>query len=133
MNRNNGRAISERLVILRDYLYANADKTHAVSMEDIQKEYFNAGFENEKGDYVSVKTVYEAIGNDLSVLFVLSDVCHLIHLSPSVSRRFSADLCAICALLDFSEKSKVPKKYEKVPISKQNRDFPWHAVRDSNP
>lgn len=58
MNRNNGRAISERLVILRDYLYANADKTHAVSMEDIQKEYFNAGFENEKGDYISVKTVY---------------------------------------------------------------------------
>ena len=58
MNRNNGRAISERLVILRDYLYANADRTHAVSMEDIQKEYFNAGIENEYGDYVSIKTVY---------------------------------------------------------------------------
>ena len=58
MNRNNGRAISERLVILRDYLFANADKTHAVKMEDIQKEYYNAGIENENGNYVSIKTVY---------------------------------------------------------------------------
>lgn len=58
MYRNNGRAISERLIILRDYLFANADRTHAVSMEDIQKEYFNAGIENESGDYISIKTVY---------------------------------------------------------------------------
>ena len=33
MNRNNGRDISRRLIILRDYLYANADKTHAISLE----------------------------------------------------------------------------------------------------
>lgn len=58
MNRNNGREISGRLVILRDYLYANADKTHAVRMDDIQKAYYNAGYENKNGNYVSVKTVY---------------------------------------------------------------------------
>ncbi len=58
MNRNNGREIAARLVVLRDYLFANADKTHAVSMEDIQKEYYNAGIESENGDYVSIKTVY---------------------------------------------------------------------------
>ena len=33
MNRNNGREIGARLVLLRDYLYANADKTHAVSIQ----------------------------------------------------------------------------------------------------
>ena len=33
MNRNNGRAISERLVILRDYLFANADKTRALRIQ----------------------------------------------------------------------------------------------------
>ena len=58
MNRNNGRQIGARLVILRDYLFANADKTHAVSLEDIQKEYFNAHIEGQNGDYVSIKTVY---------------------------------------------------------------------------
>lgn len=58
MNRNNGREISGRLVILRDYLYANADKTHAVRMDDIQKAYYNAGYENKNGNYVSVKTIY---------------------------------------------------------------------------
>ena len=58
MNRNNGRAISERLVILRDYLFTNADRTHAVSMEDIQKEYYKAGIESEDGKKISIKTVY---------------------------------------------------------------------------
>ncbi len=32
MNRNNGRKIGAKLVILRDYLFANADKTHAVTI-----------------------------------------------------------------------------------------------------
>lgn len=58
MNRNNGREIAARLVVLRDYLFANADKTHAVSMEEIQKEYYDAQFMSENGDYVSIKTVY---------------------------------------------------------------------------
>lgn len=58
MNRNNGREIAARLVVLRDYLFANADKTHAVKMEDIQKEYYNAQFMSESGDFVSIKTVY---------------------------------------------------------------------------
>lgn len=57
-NRNNGREIAARLVVLRDYLFANADKTHAVSMEDIQKEYYDAQFMSENGDFVSIKTVY---------------------------------------------------------------------------
>ena len=39
MNRNNGREIGARLIVLRDYIYANADRTHAVRIEDIQKEY----------------------------------------------------------------------------------------------
>ena len=58
MNRNNGREIGTRLVILRDYLFANADKTHAVSLENIRKEYFNAHIMGQDGDYVSIKTVY---------------------------------------------------------------------------
>lgn len=58
MYRNNGRQISERLMILRDYLYANADKTHAVKMEEIQKLYAENGFDGESGDYISIKTVY---------------------------------------------------------------------------
>ncbi len=58
MNRNNGREISRRLIVLRDYLYANADKTHAVSLENIRKEYFNAHIMGQDGDYVSIKTVY---------------------------------------------------------------------------
>ena len=33
MNRNNGREISRRLIVLRDYLYANADKTAGAVME----------------------------------------------------------------------------------------------------
>ncbi len=58
MNRNNGREIGARLVVLRDYLFANADKTHAVRIEDIRKEYSNAGFEGKNGVSVSLKTVY---------------------------------------------------------------------------
>ena len=66
MNRNNGREIGARLVILRDYLFANADKTHAVSMEDIQQLYEEAGYGGEKsGDYISIKTVYR----DLDALY----------------------------------------------------------------
>ena len=34
MNRNNGRKIAERLMLLQDFFIKNADKTHAVSMED---------------------------------------------------------------------------------------------------
>ncbi len=59
MNRNNGRSIAVRLFTLRDYLYANADKTHPVKVEDIIKHYKNKQFEN-----ASIKTVY----NDLHAL-----------------------------------------------------------------
>ena len=53
MNRNNGRKIAVRLFALRDYLYANADQTHAVKTEDIMKYYQSREFEN-----TSLKTVY---------------------------------------------------------------------------
>ena len=33
-NRNNGREIAARLVVLRDYLFANADKTHAANIKN---------------------------------------------------------------------------------------------------
>ena len=33
MNRNNGRKIAERLMLLQKYFIENADRTHAVSME----------------------------------------------------------------------------------------------------
>ena len=58
MNRNNGLEIGRRLMVLRDYLFANADKTHAVSIGDIQKEYYNAEFYGQNGNFVSVKTIY---------------------------------------------------------------------------
>ncbi len=64
MNRNNGREIAARLVVLRDYLFANADKTHAVSMKDIQREYSDRGFTGKNGAPLSIKTVY----NDLTAL-----------------------------------------------------------------
>ena len=35
MNRNNGRDTGSGLIILRDFLFASADKTHAVSMKEI--------------------------------------------------------------------------------------------------
>ena len=53
MNRNKGRKIAVRLFALRDYLYANADQTHAVKTEDIMEHYQSREFEN-----TSLKTVY---------------------------------------------------------------------------
>ena len=38
MNRNNGRQIGARLVILRDFLFAHADKTRAVSLERVNRD-----------------------------------------------------------------------------------------------
>ncbi len=64
MNRNNGREIGARLIILRDYLYSNADKTHAVSMKDIQREYANRGFSGKNGAPLNIKTIY----SDLAAL-----------------------------------------------------------------
>ncbi len=57
-NRNNGREIAARLVVLRDSLFANADKTHAVSMRDIQREYANRGFTGKNGSPLNIKTIY---------------------------------------------------------------------------
>ena len=42
MNRNNVREIGARLVVLRDYLFANADKTRAISIEHIRKAHCSA-------------------------------------------------------------------------------------------
>ena len=64
MNRNNGREIGARLIILRDFLYSNADKTHAVSMKDIQREYSNRGYTGKNGVPLNIKTIY----SDLAAL-----------------------------------------------------------------
>lgn len=53
MYRNNGRNIAIRLFALRDYLYENADKKHAVKVNDIVIYYQDQGFEN-----CGINTVY---------------------------------------------------------------------------
>ena len=58
MNRNNGRKIAERLMLLQDYFIKNADKTHAVSMEAIRRYYLDNGIEGENSELVNIKTVY---------------------------------------------------------------------------
>ena len=66
MYRNNGQNKAIRLFALRDYLYANADKTHAVRVDDIRVFYHDNRFDN-----ASIKTVYadlhtlQAIGLDI--------------------------------------------------------------------
>ncbi len=52
-NRNNGRKIAVRLFALRDFLYANADTEHAVTVDEIMEYYQSREFEN-----TSIKTVY---------------------------------------------------------------------------
>lgn len=64
MNRYNGREIGARLIILRDFLFSNADKTHPVSMKDIQREYANRGFTGKNGAPLNIKTIY----SDLAAL-----------------------------------------------------------------
>ena len=58
MNRNNGRKIAERLMLLQDYFIQNADKTHAVSMETIRRLYQDNSIEGENSELVNIKTVY---------------------------------------------------------------------------
>ncbi len=58
MNRNNGRKIAERLIPLRNYLIANADRTHPVRIEDIQTYYFNIGITGKDGEPLNIKTIY---------------------------------------------------------------------------
>lgn len=58
MNRNNGRKIAERLMLLQDFFIKNADKTHAVSMEAIRRFYLENGIEGENSELVNIKTVY---------------------------------------------------------------------------
>ena len=64
MNRNNGREIGARLIILRDFLFSAADKTHAVSVKDIQHEYSDRGFTGKNGVPLNIKTIY----SDLTAL-----------------------------------------------------------------
>ncbi len=52
-NRNYGRKIAVRLFALRDFLYANADTEHAVTVDEIMEYYQSREFEN-----TSIKTVY---------------------------------------------------------------------------
>ncbi len=70
MNRNNGREIAARLIVLRDYLFANADKAHAVSMKGIQREYANKGFTGKGGIPLNIKTIY----SDLAALQAVFEV-----------------------------------------------------------
>ena len=60
MNRNNGRKIAERLMLLEDFFIKNADKTHAVSMEAIRRYYLDNGIEGENrqgdGSFLSGRT-----------------------------------------------------------------------------
>ena len=58
MNRNNGREIGERLNLLKDYIIQNADKTHAVRLEDLQIYLANAGFDGKNGVALNKKTIY---------------------------------------------------------------------------
>ena len=44
MNRNNGREIAERLHLLWDCFIKHADRTHAVSMADLQRHLSNEGY-----------------------------------------------------------------------------------------
>lgn len=65
MNRNNGRKIAERLMLLYKFFIENTDRTHAVSMEDIRRFYLANSIEGESKELVEVKTVYrdlDAIG-----------------------------------------------------------------------
>ena len=65
MNRNNGRQIGERLILLRDYLISNADKTHTVSMKDIQSHYANHEITGKEEKPLNHKTIYrdlDAVG-----------------------------------------------------------------------
>ena len=61
MNRNNGREIAKRLIALRNYLISNADRTHAVRIEDVKTYYDNIGITGKNGEPLNIKTVY----NDL--------------------------------------------------------------------
>ncbi len=56
---NKPQLIAERVLLLREYLYANASRTHAVRIEDMKK------YLNDKGDNCGVKPIYRA----LSILY----------------------------------------------------------------
>lgn len=70
MNRNNGREIAERLHLLRDYFIKHADRTHAVSMADLQRHLSNKGFIGGNGVALDKKTIYR----DLDTLKMLFDM-----------------------------------------------------------
>ena len=48
MYRNNGVNIAIRLFALREFLYDNADETHAIKFEKIREFYFERQFKTEK-------------------------------------------------------------------------------------
>lgn len=63
---NRSQAIAERLVKLRDYLYANASPTHAVKIGDMLTYLANEGHEVEiKTVYSDLKTLEVHFGLDL--------------------------------------------------------------------
>lgn len=63
---NRSQAIAERLVKLRDYLYANASPTHAVKIGDMLTYLANEGYEVEiKTVYSDLKTLEVHFGLDL--------------------------------------------------------------------
>ena len=58
MYRNNGVNIAIRLFALREFLYDNADETHAIKFEDIRAFYFAKQFKLGKEDGKNNKTIY---------------------------------------------------------------------------
>ena len=58
MYRNNGVNIAIRLFALREFLYDNADETHAIKFEDIRAFYFAKEFKFGKEDGKNNKTIY---------------------------------------------------------------------------
>ena len=61
MNRNNGCEIAERLHLLWDCFIKHADRTHAVSMADLQRHLSNEGYIGGNGVALDKKTIYGQI------------------------------------------------------------------------
>ena len=68
MYRNNGVNIAIRLLALREFLYDNADETHAIKFEDIRKFYFERQFKIKNEDEEKGRKNNKMIYSDLHAL-----------------------------------------------------------------
>ena len=68
MYRNNGVNIAIRLLALREFLYDNADETHAIRFEDIRNFYFEKQFKIKNEDEEKGKKNNKMIYSDLHAL-----------------------------------------------------------------